>query len=662
MILTVITYCVYPYIMNKREATEGAGSVPANGPGILIVEDEVIVALDIQNSLERIGYRDIRIASDGVQALEMVGERAPDLVLMDILLKGAGTDSADGVSIAMTINERRDIPIIYITAYADDTTLNRAKLTQPYGYILKPFEERDLRTTIEMALYKHRMENELRRSEERYRRFFEEDLTGDFIAGADGMIVTCNPAFVRIFGFASTEEAMGTDFRRLFPSAADWESFMHSIRENRMLVYHERELRRADGSPVYIVTNATGIFERGMLVEVRGYIFDETYRKRLEQQFQQAQKMEAVGRLAGGIAHDFNNLLTVINGYSEFILSQMPAGSPFVREIEEINRAGERAAHLTRQLLAFSRKQVMQPRVVDLNTIVTNIESMLRRLIGEHIELKSSLGKDLWKIEVDPGQIEQVIMNLAVNARDAMPGSGTLTIATSNCAVPLDTPGCSPEMKDGEYVRLTVSDTGHGFGEDIGAHIFEPFFTTKAPGEGTGLGLPTAYGIVAQSMGHIDVKSRPGSGSVFTIFLPRAEKMEPENIPRAKGAVARHGTETVLIVEDEDVVRSLICHVLELHGYTVLPARNGNEALETGGSHKGDIHIAIVDLVMPGLSGAALAARLRGLKPGIKVLFISGYTDKTIHDLITGEGNAAFLQKPFRPDELASKLREMLDA
>lgn len=662
MILTVITYCVYPYIMNGREATEGAGAVPANGPGILIVEDEVIVALDIQSSLERIGYHDIRIASDGVQALEMVEEHAPDLVLMDILLKGAGTDSADGVSIAMTINERRDIPIIYITAYADDTTLHRAKLTQPYGYILKPFEERELRTTIEMALYKHRMENELRRSEERYRRFFEEDLTGDFIAGADGTIVTCNPAFARIFGFPSTEEAMGTDFRRLFPSAADWESFMRSIRENRMLVYHERELRRADGSPVFIVTNTTGIFEGGALVEVRGYIFDETYRKRLEQQFQQAQKMEAVGRLAGGIAHDFNNLLTVINGYSEFILSQMPAGSPFVREIEEINRAGERAAHLTRQLLAFSRKQVMQPRVVDLNTIVTNIESMLRRLIGEHIELKSSLGKDLWKIEVDPGQIEQVIMNLAVNARDAMPGGGTLTIATSNCAVPLDSPSCSPEMKDGEYVRLTVSDTGHGFNEEVGSHIFEPFFTTKAPGEGTGLGLPTVYGIVAQSMGHLDVKSEPGSGSTFTIFLPRAEKPEPENIPRAKGAAARHGTETVLVVEDEDVVRSLICHVLELHGYTVLPARNGNEALETGGSHKGDIHIAVVDLVMPGLSGNALAARLRGLKPGIKVLFISGYTDRTIHDLITSEGNAAFLQKPFGPDELASKLREMLDA
>ncbi|MGV7928843.1 MAG: response regulator [Spirochaetota bacterium] len=632
-----------------------------NGPGILIVEDEIIVALDIQSSLERIGYGNVRIASDGVQALEMVEDEAPDLILMDILLKGAGADTADGVSIALMVKERRDIPIIYITAYADDTTLQRAKLTQPYGYILKPFEERELRTTIEMALYKHRMENELRKSEERYRRFFEEDLTGDFIADGSGVIVTCNPAFARIFGFSSTDDAIGTGFPLLFPSVTDWESFIRSIRENRMLVYHERELRRADGSPLYIVTNTTGVFDGGKLVEIRGYIFDETYRKRLEQQFLQAQKMEAVGRLAGGIAHDFNNLLTVINGYSEFILSQVPAGNPFIREIEEINRAGERAAHLTRQLLAFSRKQVMQPRVVDLNTIVANIESMLRRLIGEHIELKSDPAKDLWKIEVDPGQIEQVIMNLAVNARDAMPGGGKLLIETANCTVPFDSPGRSPDMPPGDYVRLTVSDTGHGFNDEIRSHIFEPFFTTKAPGEGTGLGLPTVYGIIAQSDGHIDVLSEPGKGSVFTIFLPRAEKTEPAKVPRAPVGEARRGTETVLVVEDEDVVRSLICHVLELHGYTVLAARNGSDALSIYERHDGNIDIAVVDLVMPGLSGTALAGRLRQAIPHIKVLFISGYTDRTIHDLIADERNAAFMQKPFKPDELVSKLREILD-
>ncbi|HSV95645.1 MAG TPA: response regulator [Spirochaetota bacterium] len=634
-----------------------------NEPGILIVEDEMIVALDIQSSLERIGYRNVRVASDGAQALETVGEEAPDLILMDILLKGSDADATDGVSIAMMVKERRDIPIIYITAHADDATLQRAKLTQPYGYILKPFNERELRTTIEMALYKHRMETELRRSEERYRRFFEEDLTGDFITDGNGTIVTCNPAFARIFGFSSTDETIGTGFPLLFPSVTDWEGFIRSIRENRMLVYHERELCRTDGSPVYIVANATGIFDGGDLVEIRGYIFDETHRKRLEQQFLQAQKMEAVGRLAGGIAHDFNNLLTVINGYSEFILSQVPAGNPFIREIEEINRAGERAAHLTRQLLAFSRKQVMRPRVVDLNTIVTNIESMLRRLIGEHIELKSRLGEDLWKIEVDPGQIEQVIMNLTVNARDAMPGGGNLLIETANCAVPFAPPGCPPEMRQGDYVRLAISDTGHGFDNETRSHIFEPFFTTKAPGEGTGLGLPTVYGIIAQSDGHIDVHSEPGKGSVFTIFLPRAEKekTEPAKTLRTTAGEARGGTETVLVVEDEDVVRSLICHVLQLHGYTVLAARNGTDALSIHEHHGGNIELAVVDLVMPGLSGTALAERLRQAVPHIKVLFISGYTDQTIHDLIADEKNAAFLQKPFRPDELASKLREMLD-
>ena len=662
MIFAIISYFSYPYIMNGGESIHKAGAATAAGPGMLIVEDEVIVAMDIQSSLERIGYHDVRIASDGTQALEMVAERAPDLILMDILLKGAGGDSADGVSLAMTINQRRDIPIIYITAYADDATLNRAKLTGPYGYILNPFEERELRTTIEMALYKHRMENELRRSEERYRRFFEEDLTGDFIASAEGTIVTCNPAFARIFGFSSTEEAMGTDFARLFPSPADWESFMRSIHENRMLVYHERELRRADGSPVYIVTNIIGGFEGGGLVELRGYIFDETYRRRLELQFQQAQKMEAVGRLAGGIAHDFNNLLTVINGYSEFILSRTAEGGPFVREMEEINRAGERAAHLTRQLLAFSRKQVLQPRVIDLNTIVVNIESMLRRLIGEHIELRSRLGGDLWMVEVDPGQIEQVIMNLAVNARDAMPGGGVLTIETSNFVVSRDSPRHPSDIEEGEYVLLTVSDTGHGFSEETGAHIFEPFYTTKAPGEGTGLGLPTVYGIVAQSDGHIGLSSEPGKGSVFTIFLPRARKSGPEREPEPGGKPALNGTETVLVVEDEDVVRSLIRHVLELRGYTVLTARNGQEALQTVGKHKGGIHIAVIDMVMPGLGGAALAARLREEIPLIKVLYISGYTDRAVRERVAGERNAAFLQKPFRPDELSSRLRAILDA
>ncbi len=637
------------------------GHKPMNEPGILIVEDEIIVALDIRNSLERIGYRNVRIASDGAQALELVEERPPDLILMDILLKEAGTDAADGISIATKVRERRDIPIIYITAYADETTLQRAKITQPYGYILKPFEERDLRTTIEMALYKHRMEDELRRSEERYRRFFEEDLTGDFIADGAGTIVTCNPAFARIFGFPSTDEAMGTGLSALFPSAAEWDGFIGAVRNNRMLVYHERELRRADGSPVFIVTNTTGLFEGGTLVEIRGYIFDETYRKRLEQQFLQAQKMEAVGRLAGGIAHDFNNLLTVINGYSEFILSQSPAGNPFLREVREINRAGERAAHLTRQLLAFSSKQVLQPRVVDLNTIVTNIESMLRRLIGEHIELKSNLAEDLWKIEVDPGQIEQVIMNLAVNARDAMSGGGELLIETANCTVPFDLPAISPEMRQGDYIKLTVSDTGHGFDDETRSYIFEPFFTTKPPGEGTGLGLPTVYGIIAQSCGHIDVRSEPGNGSVFTIFLPRAEKPEQARTDRTAPGEARHGTETVLVVEDEDVVRSLISHILKLYGYTVLEARNGADALLVHKRHRESIDIAIIDLVMPGLSGNVLADRLHQATPGLKVLFISGYTDRTIHDLIADEKSAAFLQKPFKPDELAERLRQVLE-
>jgi two-component system, cell cycle sensor histidine kinase and response regulator CckA len=625
----------------------------------LIVEDEGIVAMDIEHSLRRLGYTNIEIASSGEAALDLIGKKKPELILMDILLKGG----MDGVEAAGRIKELCDIPVIYMTAYADEHTLERAKITEPYGYILKPFEERELHTTIEMALYKHKMEMALRRNEEQYRRFFEEDITGDFICMPDGRLLACNPAFAQIFGFLSPTEALSVSMTSIFPDEKSYFDFVALLTESKKLDYYEGELRRIDGKPVYIVANIMGVFdENGGLTELRGYIFDDTRRKRLEEQFRQAQKMEAVGRLAGGVAHDFNNILTVINGYTDFILGSLNEKSPFMEELKEIKLAGERAAALTRQLLAFSRNQVLRPTVIDLNEVVKNIEKMLRRLIGENIELRTGLGKDLWLVEVDPGQIEQVIMNLAINARDAMRNGGKLFIETSNAEVDEAVSSQLLNFTPGRYVVLSISDTGEGMDEQTRQHLFEPFYTTKPKGEGTGLGLSTVYGIVAQSNGHINLYSEKGIGTTFKIYLPRVIKPGESASAKKKVRKLRTGSETILVVEDEIDVLNLISRILKNSGYTVLEARNGEEALEVAGKHQGTIHLILTDIVMPGLSGPETVQKFKQTHPSAHVIFMSGYSDKAIQHHFLMENEMVFLQKPFRPDELSNRIRELLDS
>ncbi|MEW6542806.1 MAG: ATP-binding protein [Nitrospirota bacterium] len=379
-----------------------------------------------------------------------------------------------------------------------------------------------------------------------------------------------------------------------------------------------------------------------------------------EESLRQAQKMEAVGKLAGGIAHDFNNLLTVIIGYSETLLRKLIPKDPLRRSAEQIRQAAERATSLTNQLLAFSRKQVLQPKVLDLNLLVTNMETMLRRLIGEHIKMVSSLCPELWLVQADPGQLEQVILNLALNARDAMEQGGQLTIHTDN--VELDARYDHPHgsMPPGPYVKLAVSDTGCGMSPETQARLFEPFFTTKGPGKGTGMGLATVYGIVRQSNGGIVVTSAPGQGSTFTIYLPRAEGTPATFSSGPEIEEAPSGLETVLLVEDEDGVRTLAREVLEESGYTVLEAANGFEAMAISERCAGPIHLLITDVVMPGMSGRELAQRFEVVRPEAKVLFISGYTDDAIgHHGILDQATA-FLQKPFTPAAILKKVRETL--
>jgi two-component system cell cycle sensor histidine kinase/response regulator CckA len=387
----------------------------------------------------------------------------------------------------------------------------------------------------------------------------------------------------------------------------------------------------------------------------------ERAKAHLEEELRQAQKIESVGRLAGGIAHDFNNLLTAINGYADLMLDELPPGDRWRASITEIRRAGERAAELTGQLLAFSRRQLLQPRVIDLNALIADSTKMLGRLLGEDIELITMLDSRLGHVTADAGQVHQIVLNLALNARDAMPQGGKLILETQNVAFEEDLAQQHPSITPGSYVMLAVSDNGCGMDQETLSHIFEPFFTTKEPTKGTGLGLSTVYGIVKQSGGSIFVYSEPGNGATFKIYLPRID--QPVSRSREQGAESEtlRGSETVLVVEDEEVVRKLIDQALRKYGYEVLEAASGAEALQVCEAHRTRIPLMITDVVMPQMSGRELAARLRDRHPETRVLYMSGYTDDAVvrHGLL--DASMSFLQKPFTPGVLVRKVREALD-
>jgi signal transduction histidine kinase len=385
-------------------------------------------------------------------------------------------------------------------------------------------------------------------------------------------------------------------------------------------------------------------------------------RKKAEEQLLQAQKMEAVGQLTGGIAHDFNNLLTVINGYSRIVLTRLGADDPIRKEIEGISSAGERAASVINQLLTFSRKKVLEPKVVDLNNAFSGIDMLLRRLTGDRVHLNVIRAEDLGCVRADPGQIEQILMNLTVNARDAMPNGGELTIETANRDIDGADGSPAPSLPPGKYVTIRVSDTGCGMDEKTRSRVFEPFYTTKPPGKGTGLGLSTVYGIVKQSEGHILLDSEVGKGTTFVVYLPRLEDTEMEGeITDGSHKELAGGTETLLLTDDEDLVRDLVRSILTARGYQVLVARDGKESLEIGSRHEGTIHLLLTDMSMPNMNGRELAQRLAEMRPGMKTLYMSGYMEDS------GNGNkeslpeALFIQKPFRPEALARKVREVLD-
>jgi two-component system, cell cycle sensor histidine kinase and response regulator CckA len=484
------------------------------------------------------------------------------------------------------------------------------------------------------------------------------------LADPDGRISFANQALLQATGYQESE-ILGELFGNTLISRNNPPTLGEEIRVRTISggVWRGECLgRRKDDSdfPVFLSTGPIKD-SQGQVIGIFGIGQDSTDRKRLEEQLLVSQKMEAVGRLAGGVAHDFNNLLGVILGYSDLVLDSFPLDDPRCQQLEQIKKAGLRATSLTRQLLTFSRKQVRQPTVLDINALVTDFNKMLRRMIGEDIEFTNALQQGLGRVKADAGQIEQVIMNLVVNSRDAMPNGGKLTIETAN--VDLDQEYCAsrPAARPGRYVMLAVSDTGSGMDAETQARIFEPFFTTKEEGKGTGLGLATVYGVVTQSEGHIRVYSELGKGTTFKIYFPRAD--EPGHKARTddrEHTASLRGSETILVAEDATPLRVLTCALLENGGYKVLAAENGMEAIKLAERWDQPIDLLLTDVVMPGMSGRELADRLAVKRPEMKVLYMSGYTNDAIvrHGVL--EPGIFFLEKPFSQEALARKLREVL--
>ncbi|MHB9061020.1 MAG: response regulator [Desulfobacteria bacterium] len=703
---------------------------------ILVVEDSPTQAEKLNHLLQKQGYR-TRVAKNGGEALSLLQELRPSLVITDVLMP-----MMNGYELCAAIKNQerlRDIPVILLTSLSDPKDVLEALkcgannfITKPYDdsyllshiryilastetlksdklkmgieisvggsthyissdrqqifdFLLATYDSYDrknrelLRTTEQLRELNEHLEEKVRERTEaieearnRYHMLFEQSPFGVvIIAPETGRAVEFNETAHRQLGYSRDEFASLT--------IADYEAkekpkeIEEKIREIMMggKFDFQTSHRTSEGEirDVLVTAQAIKLLNRTVMHTVYQDITEKKKAERaLEQsteQLRQSQRIEAVGRLAGGIAHDFNNLLTVITGYCELMMAKIGKGNPLLQDVREISKSADRAAALTRQLLAFSRRQVLQPKVLDINSVVTGIDKMLRRLLGEDISLVTVLDGVGGKVMADPGQIEQVIVNLAVNARDAMPDGGTITIETA-ANVELDDAyarthdGASP----GPHVMLAVSDTGCGMDAETLSRVFEPFFTTKEKGKGTGLGLSTVYGIVKQSGGCIYAYSEPGSGTAMKIYLPcvTGDAVREDDERESESGDRLHGSETILLVEDEETLRKLASEILQANGYTVLAAENGEEALRRLHNSPGIPNLLVTDVVMPRMGGRELSDRIKAVYPGTRVLYMSGYTDNAIvHHGVLDPG-VSYLQKPFSPKTLARKVREVLDA
>ena len=627
---------------------------------VLMVEDSEDDARLVLRELRTAGYDLTHERVDTAAALEAALDRHPwDLVIGDYSMPHFSGTAA----LAMLRERGLDVPYICVSGTITEELAVAAMKAGAHDYVTKGQLKR-LLPAIERELREAKARATLRATEASYETLVEHAPVGIYRSSPEGRFLSVNAAVVRILGYDAAADVLGLHMARdVYADAAERQRLVerdsYSARQYDNV---EATWKRRDGRLLTVQLSVRAVRDAAGRVEYyETFVRDVTDQRRLQQQVLQSQKLEAVGRLAGGIAHDFNNLLTVITSYSDLLLEDLSPGDPKRDDLEQVRKAADGAAALTRQLLAFSRQQVVEPRVVSLNTVVEGLHKILRRVIGEDVELTTTLAPDLGAIRADVGQLEQVLMNLAVNARDAMPTGGRLTIETANVEHDPDYARDQDAAAVRRFAMLAVSDTGCGMDEATKAKIFEPFFTTKEPGKGTGLGLATVYGIVQQAGGFIWVYSEPGHGTSFKIYLPQVDATA-EVAAAATGARAPGGTETVLLVEDAAAVRAVTKQVLERHGYAVLEAPDGEAAVRLAQRHRGPIHLLLTDVVMPRVSGRELAEQLARVRPDTRVLYASGYTDDSVvrHGIL--ESGTAYLQKPFSPESLARKVREVLDA
>ncbi len=617
---------------------------------ILVVEDDEGVAQLERRQLERAGYEVVTARTTG-EALERVEQERVSLVLLDYHLPG----ELDGLRFHERLRQLgHDLPVIIVTGRSDEGTAIRALRAGVRDFVTKSAEYIEyLPEAVSRVLSQVRTEQQLAESEARLASLIASAEDAFLVAEADGRISMINPSAERAFGI-DERSAVGRSLLGFCDVQQEGEQYVLGP-----------EARRADGSrfPVEGTVSRVALPGREFLTiilrDVSARRQTEERERKLEAQLLLAQRMDAIGRLAGGVAHDFNNLLTVISGYSELLLHELPSEDPLREAVLAMRDTGERAAALTSQLLAFSRGQVVSAAMLDLNAVVGDFARMLRRLIGNDVNLVLRLAGAPGPVVADARQLEQVVMNLVVNARDAMPGGGTLVIETDEVVFGDD--GLLPPaaVEPGRYVRLSVSDTGTGMSAEVRPRIFEPFFTTKQPGKGTGLGLSTVYGIVKQAGGHVDVYSEPGQGSVFRVYLPWAGDQSASVAGTGAAVSNPRGNEDVLVAEDDPAVRDIIVHVLSTHGYRVTPVGSGDAALahvETGAS----VDLVVTDVMMPGMSGPELVDAINERRPGVRVLYLSGYTEETSARTGMRPAHVAFLQKPFSFSALLTKAREVL--
>lgn len=634
---------------------------------ILIVEDDIGVARLQRRRLERVGYTTETVTT-GAEALSRISRGGVDLIILDFRLP----DNMTGLDVHAKLKDTgEDIPVILVTGFSDEQIAIQALRAGVRDFVSKSVEYLEyLPQAVERVLEEIRTRNALTQSERRFQAFMDNSPAVAFLKDEAGRMVYANKVFERAYQLTRDDWFQRSD-SELWP-----QDIAQSLRENDLRVLEEQgtlEVVEQLPSPregkvqqwltfKFPVQDADGErFVGGMAVDVTERIEAEKSLRSVQGQLQQAQKMEAVGRLAGGVAHDFNNLLTVILGYSNIILGDLGPQHPLRAEIEEIHHAAQRSSALTRQLLTFSRQQVFDPQVIDLNSVVVNVEKLLRRLIGDDVLLQTSLNAEHGRILADVGQIEQVIVNLAVNARDAMPDGGRLIVETAEVECDEAFSTVHLNVRPGRYVMLAVSDSGQGMDQETQSRIFEPFFTTKAPGQGTGLGLSTVYGIVSQGGGHTFVQSARGQGTTFRVYFPVAtEAVEVPTV--AKPASHKMtGSELVLLVDDHEGVRSLTRQVLSEHGYQVLQASDPAEAISCAAHCERPVDLLLTDVVMLGRSGPELADRLRTVWPDLKVLFMSGYAGDLLLQRQFDARREPFLQKPFNAETLLRSVRTVLD-